>query len=85
MEQLQVVNDKLNRTSKAKSQSVSEANMLQDDVAKEAYYLYLNEGCPQGRADQHWFQAESKLHHHGADYSIHHSNHHSQHHAGHHF
>jgi P-type Cu2+ transporter len=32
-----------------------------DDVARRAYALYVKDGRPQGRADQHWRDAEAQL------------------------
>jgi hypothetical protein len=32
-----------------------------DEVAKIAYQIYLQEGCPQGRDLQHWLEAEAQL------------------------
>ncbi len=32
-----------------------------DEVAKKAYAIYLEEGRPQGHADQNWLEAETKL------------------------
>lgn len=32
-----------------------------EEVAKLAYLIYLKEGCPQGRAVEHWLKAESQL------------------------
>ena len=34
------------------------------DVARRAYLIYLEEGCPQGRHLEHWVRAESELRHH---------------------
>ena len=31
------------------------------DVARRAYLIYLEEGCPQGRHLDHWLRAESEL------------------------
>ena len=30
-------------------------------IAELAHQLYVAEGCPQGRAEQHWRQAEAQL------------------------
>lgn len=30
-------------------------------VAVRAYYLWQSEGCPEGRDEAHWFQAEAEL------------------------
>ena len=32
-----------------------------DEVARRAYFSYLNEGSPQGRDVQHWLAAEAHL------------------------
>jgi hypothetical protein len=32
-----------------------------DEVARKAYFSYVNEGCRQGRDVQHWLEAESQL------------------------
>jgi hypothetical protein len=32
-----------------------------DEVARRAYFSYVNEGSPQGRDVQHWLEAEAKL------------------------
>lgn len=76
--------NKIGSKTKLNSIKVETLQASPADIAKEAYSLYVQQGYPQGCADQHWFQAEATLHHHGADHSIHHSNHHSQHHNGHH-
>jgi hypothetical protein len=32
-----------------------------DEVARRAYFSYVNEGSPQGRSVQHWLDAEAQL------------------------
>jgi len=32
-----------------------------DEVARKAYFCYVNEGSPEGCAVQHWLQAEADL------------------------
>jgi Protein of unknown function (DUF2934) len=32
-----------------------------DDVARRAYFTYVNQGSPQGHEVQHWLQAETEL------------------------
>jgi hypothetical protein len=32
-----------------------------DEVARRAYFAYVNEGSPQGRDVQHWLAAEAQL------------------------
>ena len=34
-----------------------------DEVARRAYFAYVNEGAPEGRAVQHWLDAEAELIH----------------------
>lgn len=35
--------------------------LTHDAVAKRAYELWVSQGCPQGRAEQHWAEAEKQL------------------------
>ncbi len=32
-----------------------------DEVARKAYFTYVNQGAPEGRAVQHWLDAEAEL------------------------
>ena len=32
-----------------------------DEVARTAYFIYLNRGCPQGQDVQHWLAAEARM------------------------
>jgi hypothetical protein len=32
-----------------------------DEVAKRAYFIYLNQGSPQGHEMDHWLSAEAEL------------------------
>jgi hypothetical protein len=32
-----------------------------DDVARRAYFTYVDQGCPPGRDVQHWLEAEAEL------------------------
>jgi len=32
-----------------------------DEVARRAYFSYVNQGSPQGQAVQHWLEAEAQL------------------------
>ena len=43
------------------TQHESETKPAQDEVAKKAYTLYVEEGRPQGHAVQNWLAAETKL------------------------
>jgi hypothetical protein len=47
----------LDATIPAPSKIVSEEN----DLAKTAYYRWLDRGCPDGTADEDWFEAERAL------------------------
>ena len=33
----------------------------QEEISRCAYYIWLHEGCPQGREREHWAQAEAQL------------------------
>jgi cation transport ATPase len=57
-----------------------ETEPTRDEVAKKAYSLYLEEGRPQGHAEQNWLEAEAQMAHAGSDHSEHSSDH-SDHHA----
>lgn len=35
----------------------------QNEVSKRAYFIYLNQGRPQGQDLKHWFQAEAEALH----------------------
>ena len=35
--------------------------LTEADVARRAYLIYLEEGCPQGRHIDHWLRAETEL------------------------
>jgi hypothetical protein len=35
--------------------------MEQERIAVRAYEIWLEQGCPQGREKDHWYQAESEL------------------------
>ena len=39
----------------------TEAAICPDEVARKAYFAYVNEGSPQGRDVQHWLDAEARL------------------------
>jgi hypothetical protein len=32
-----------------------------EEVAVAAYYIWLSEGCPEGCAERHWYEAEMQL------------------------
>jgi Protein of unknown function (DUF2934) len=65
-------NDKLPQHQKPAAALLSTAPMLlsqneinfipsPDEVARKAYFTYVNQGSPQGREVQHWLQAEAEL------------------------
>jgi hypothetical protein len=37
------------------------ARSVQEEISRRAYEIYLAEGCPEGRAMQHWLMAEMLL------------------------
>jgi hypothetical protein len=43
------------------SQGATDFTPFPDEVARRAYFTYLNEGAPQGRHVQHWLDAEAQL------------------------
>src|SRR5450759_2708502 len=43
------------------TQHEPETKPPRDEVAKEAYAIYVEQGRPQGHADQNWLEAENKL------------------------
>jgi hypothetical protein len=43
------------------ARSAPPAVLTDTDVARRAYLIYLEEGCPQGRHLDHWLRAESEL------------------------
>jgi len=53
----------------------SETKPTLDEVAKEAYAIYLKEGRPQGHDVQNWLEAEAQLRHAGSDHPDDHDHH----------
>ena len=43
------------------SEQASGAVLSNDAIANRAWQIWLKEGCPEGRALEHWLQAESEL------------------------
>jgi len=43
------------------NQSANEFVPSADEVARRAYFSYVNEGSPEGRDVQHWLDAEAAL------------------------
>lgn len=39
----------------------TDVDLLRDEIARRAYFTYLNAGRPDGRDLQHWFDAEAQL------------------------
>jgi len=56
--------------------SKPETEPARDEVAKKAYSLYLEEGCPQGHDVRNWLEAEAQMAHTGSGHSDH-SDHHA--------
>lgn len=56
----------------------------QDEVAKKAYEIYLQEGRPHGNAEQNWLEAEAQLRHNGTGHQDQHSHKDHHNHADHH-
>jgi len=44
---------------------VASATPTHDDIARRAYQIYVEKGCPQGQSDQIWQQAEQEYLHRG--------------------
>lgn len=40
---------------------VPAAAPTQEDIAKRAYEIYVEKGCPEGQSEQNWNQAEQEL------------------------
>ena len=59
----------------ADQRKAPEPKPAHDEVAKKAYAIYLQEGRPQGRAEQNWLEATSQLQHAGSDHPDHHDHH----------
>lgn len=57
------------------SESAPETKPAQDEVAKKAYAIYLEEGRPQGHAEQNWLEAEAEIQHSGSSHSDRHDHH----------
>ncbi|MDB6066269.1 MAG: hypothetical protein JWR26_2477 [Pedosphaera sp.] len=57
--------DKPAETQPAKNGAANETGVdgtpCPDEVARKAYFAYVNEGSPQGRDVQHWLDAEADL------------------------
>jgi hypothetical protein len=56
------------KSAAAKSAAVAESNKNEinfapssDEVARKAYFSYVNQGSSQGHEVQHWLEAESQL------------------------
>jgi hypothetical protein len=49
------------KQSAAAAQPMVEPPRSETDVARRAYLIYLEEGCPEGRHLDHWLRAELEL------------------------
>jgi hypothetical protein len=47
------------RKSKAAAGAVFDASLHHEEIAREAYHLWLDRGCSHGQADQDWARAEA--------------------------
>jgi len=36
------------------------AMLTHEEIARRAYEIYVEKGCPQGQSEQHWLQAKQK-------------------------
>ncbi|MBC8096582.1 MAG: DUF2934 domain-containing protein [Akkermansiaceae bacterium] len=59
-------NPKLARTARAVTAEKLDQSEIDfagdaDEVARRAYFSYVNQGSPSGRAVQHWLEAEAEL------------------------
>ena len=43
------------------SEHKTDCALCPDELARTAYFAYVNEGCPEGRHVQHWLDAEAGL------------------------
>jgi hypothetical protein len=48
-------------TTAESNQQVVDFSPSADEVARRAYFAYVNEGAPEGQAVQHWLAAEAEL------------------------
>jgi hypothetical protein len=42
------------------SQDEADPRPSHDEVARRAYFIYLNQRCPQGQDVEHWLEAEAQ-------------------------
>jgi Protein of unknown function (DUF2934) len=49
-----------NKTATATAASITEV-VTEAQIAERAFHIYINEGCPDGRHLDHWFQAVSEF------------------------
>ena len=40
---------------------VATAMLTHEDIAKHAYEIYVEKGCPQGQSERNWLRAEQEL------------------------
>ena len=43
------------------SGSCATAMLTHEEIARRAYEIYVEKGCPQGQSEQNWLQAEQEL------------------------
>jgi hypothetical protein len=39
----------------------TDVESLRNEIARQAYFLYVREGCPQGNDVRHWLEVEARL------------------------
>ena len=49
------------KTATASASAAASVAITEAQIAERAFYIYLQEGCPDGRHLDHWFQAESEF------------------------
>jgi hypothetical protein len=49
------------KTALPETSSMTNTTPTHDEIAAQAYQIYLREGCPEGRDLDHWLQAEIEL------------------------
>src|SRR2546423_9659406 len=58
-------NARMAKTVLPRTTSTTNSTPTHDEIAAQAYQIYLREGCVEGRDMDHWLQAEAELRAHG--------------------
>ena len=48
-------------THKTRTTSASSVEITTQQIADLAYFMWLDQGCPEGTSEENWFKAESEL------------------------